>query len=205
MENAEITLDRLIEIGERIYENNFHYSPPPPSTKNCLVLLPGHTTFDNCEYETWKNNVLRFLYKNLPNDISIQLFKEAANEFDKKSNTKSLFVKMLGVVKSLKNIPELLKLEDSTSNISTQVNITNSNNQSQTQSQQQSVEIFIEAIKDDLTGKQVKELKEIVAEEDGNLEKAKPKILDKIKSWTGDVAAGIVTNLITNPTIWGGM
>ena len=62
------------------------------------------------------------------------------------------------------------------------ININVSQNQSQTQSQEQKqvIEIFLESIKDEITGKQFKELKEI-AKEEPNPEKAKTRILDKIK------------------------
>ncbi len=196
MEAQNITLESLIEVGNRIYKNNF---TDHPGYSRDMVVLAAHTSFDNrIEYETWKNDVLRFLYKNLPNDISIQLFKEAVNEFDKKSSQK-LFSKLLGIVISLKNIPDLLVIENNQKSIGTQINVTST----QHQSQNQTIEIFIDAL--DLSYKQVRELKEIVSQEDDDLEKAKPKILDKVISWGGDVAAGIVTNLLTNPTIWGGL
>ena len=65
--------------------------------------------------------------------------------------------------------------------------------------------MFLEAIKDDLTGRQIKELKAVVAEADNDLQKARPGIIEKLKSFGADVVSNIVANLLTNPAIWGGL
>ena len=67
------------------------------------------------------------------------------------------------------------------------------------------MELFIEAIKDDLTGRQIKELKSVVAKADNDLQKARPNIIAKLKEFGTDVASNIVANLLTNPMIWGGL
>lgn len=88
--------------------------------------------------------------------------------------------------------------------------INNNNNMSQTQSQSQSqnqnqmqeiaITIFLDSIKDELTGRQMREIKEIVQQEQ-DLNKAKPKIIDKLKSFGGDVLSNVIANIITNPII----
>lgn len=85
------------------------------------------------------------------------------------------------------------------------ITITNTNSQSQSQEQSLAVELFIEAIKDDLTGRQIKELKAVVEEADNDLQKARPGILAKLAEFGKDVASNIVANLLTNPTIWNGL
>lgn len=78
------------------------------------------------------------------------------------------------------------------------------NNMSQTQNQSQTqkiaISIFLESIKDELTGRQMKEIKEIVEQEE-DVNQAKPKIIEKLKSFGGDVLSNIIANIITNPTI----
>ena len=83
--------------------------------------------------------------------------------------------------------------------------INNTNSQSQSQEQSLAVQLFIEAIKDDLTGRQIKELKAVVEDADNDLQKARPGILAKVKEFGTDVASNIVANLLTNPMIWGGL
>ena len=41
-----------------------------------------------------------------------------------------------------------------------------------------------------------------IKEEKGDLEKAKPKVIDKLKSFGENVASNILANIITNPAIW---
>ena len=65
----------------------------------------------------------------------------------------------------------------------------------------QEINIFIDAIADELTGKQYKELKSI-AQEYPNPENSKPKIAEKLKSFGGDVLSNIVANIVTNPSVW---
>ena len=62
--------------------------------------------------------------------------------------------------------------------------------------------MFLDAIKDDLTGRQVKELKDVIAESGDDKEKARDNIIVKLKSFGSDVASNIVANIITNPLIW---
>ena len=76
--------------------------------------------------------------------------------------------------------------------------ITNSNTQSQ--QQDQTVDIFIEAIADELTGKQMKELKAALAEEKRG---AKGTLIEKVKSFGLDTLSNILANIVTNPAIWG--
>jgi hypothetical protein len=67
-----------------------------------------------------------------------------------------------------------------------------------TQSQIVNIELFKEILKDSLTGKQYKELTDLVKEEK-DVYKAAPKILDKLKSFGENVAGNIVANILTNP------
>jgi hypothetical protein len=115
----------------------------------------------------------------------------------------------LGILKAFATIPTVISdnLQDNKGNGAIQVTTNINNSNSQTQSQQQSlvVELFLEAIKDDLTGRQIKELKAVVAEADNDLKKARPGIIEKLKSFGADVASNIVANLLTNLAIWGGL
>lgn len=67
------------------------------------------------------------------------------------------------------------------------------------------IQLVVEAIKDELTGRQIKELKAVIVEADNDLQKAHPDILAKLKEFGIDVTSNIVANLLTNPTIWSGL
>lgn len=76
-------------------------------------------------------------------------------------------------------------------------------NQSQSQEQRQIIEIqfIINAIKEELTGKQLNELKSII--QDGKIENKNEKIAEKLISFGSNVASGILGNILSNPQILG--
>lgn len=99
-------------------------------------------------------------------------------------------------MKAFKEIPQTITTPKEVQNGG--VVITNSNSQSQ--NQQQAANIFLEAISDELTGKQVKELKAALSEEKGG---KKGPLMEKVKSFGLDTLSNIVANIVTNPAIWG--
>lgn len=104
--------------------------------------------------------------------------------------------KLLAILKAFKEIPQTITTPKEVQNGG--IVITNSNTQSQ--QQDQTVDIFIEAIADELTGKQMKELKAALAEEKGG---KKGSLIEKVKSFGLDTLSNIVANIVTNPAIWG--
>jgi len=85
------------------------------------------------------------------------------------------------------------------------INLTVNQNQTQTQEQSQKqtidIEQIIDVLKDELTGKQLKEL-DLIIKEPNSLEKGK-KLTDKLLSFGSNVAAGILGNILINPQIIG--
>jgi len=77
-------------------------------------------------------------------------------------------------------------------------------NVNQNQSQYQKVELsfLIDILKDELNGRQLKELKEIV-ENESEPEVIKEKVNSKLVEFGINVTAGILSSLLSNPTIWG--
>jgi hypothetical protein len=71
------------------------------------------------------------------------------------------------------------------------------------QNQNININIIWETIKDVLTGKQAKEIEEIINGNDES-EAKKEKIMEKIKSFGLDIASNIISGLLTNPSIYGG-
>lgn len=165
---------------------------------------------DMSEYQNWLAKTKRFLNINYPNDKYVDEFESISNEqlYPEQQN------KLRAILEAFAILPDVITDNSKTNingkgrgreaiNVTTTINNTNS----QTQSQEQSlaVELFIEAIKDDLTGRQIKELKAVVEEADNDLQKARPGILAKLKEFGGDVSSNIIANILTNPMIWGGL
>ena len=112
-----------------------------------------------------------------------------------------------------KSIPSIIKINSNSSNtnsnknsVNVHVNNNNSNSQQQSQEQKLTFDLFISAIDDELTGKQRKELKDYL-EESKELPEAERKqgIVEKLKSFGKDLGLNILANIITNPSIWGGL
>lgn len=202
----DITLESLIqEHKERIEQ--LKYKPNPPG---CWGF--SYYYYDDSElYQKWLATTKRFISIKYPNDKDVNEFDSISKEELGPEQQKRL----LAILEAFALLPTVIpdnrttqitekkgKGKDSINVITT---INNSNSQSQSQEQSMAVELFIEAIKDDLTGRQIKELKSVVAEADNDLQKARPGIIAKLKEFGTDVASNILANILTNPMIWGGL
>lgn len=192
---SEITLDSLIQEHEELgvlYEiDNF--------------VVPYQ--YNNMQkYRDWLAKTERFLFANYPNDKDCLEFQNISKE----KLTKTQQEKLIAILKAFKEIPTIVSINqntninevENTNNNPINVNINNNNSQTQNQEQSIAIELFLEAIKDELTGKQIKEINSIIKESDNDVKKARPKIIEKIKEFGIDTVSNIITNIITNPTIW---
>lgn len=194
-----MTLKELIDEGKEIKASIHEVI----SSSNVIIPVRLYKFGDNAKYEIWINKTIRYLTLSFDGDRCITEFEEAVSNVKKARNSPNSFDKLLGILEACLALPEIPKKQDgsqSKEEKSIQVIV----NQSQTQFQQQSIafEIFIESIKDELTGKQQKEIKAIIDEE-VDPANAKTKIVDKINSFGSDIASNIIANIITNPAIWG--
>ncbi len=200
---SNITLELLIE-EQKARIPQLKYEPDPPHCLGCACYY-----YDNNEsYQKWLATTKRYLSIHFPNDKDI-------NEFDTTSKDRlspNQQKRLLAILEAFASLPTIIPDSRTTQitekkgrgreaiNVTTTIN--NTNSQAQNQAQTIAVELFLEAIKDDLTGRQIKELKEVVTASNGDLQKARPGIIEKLKSFGADVASNIVANLITNPAIW---
>ena len=192
-----ITLEELIqEHKERIKILRYHRE----------AFIPYYD-YENMEtYHLWIEKTKRYIRQNFSNDPAVKEFETLSSKEVEPEQQRRLGA----IIEAFAIIPasELQKrTKSSKKEVGEGVNITinNTNSQSQNQEQSLAVELFIEAIKDDLTGRQIKELKSVVAEAENDLQKARPGVLAKLKEFGADVASNIVANLLTNPMIWGGL
>lgn len=200
---SNITLKSLIE-EQKVRIPQLKYKPNP---SGCLGFAYYYYD-DNESYQKWLATTKRYLGIHFPNDKDI-------NEFDTTSKDKlgpGQQKKLLAILEAFASLPTIIPDSRTTQitekkgrgrdaiNVTTTIN--NTNTQSQNQVQALAVELFLDAIKDDLTGRQIKELKEVVTASNGDLQKARPGIIEKLKSFGANVASNIVANLITNPEIW---
>lgn len=202
MDNT-ITLESLIlEHKERI--SQLKYEP------DSLDGWGYYYYEDGGMYQKWLATTKRYLGKHFPNDKDVVEFETVSKEELEPEQQE----KLLAVLSAFVSIPSIIPCKCGVRNedterkdntISVTTNITNSNSQSQNQEQSLAADLFIEAIKDDLTGRQMKELKQVVIDAGNDSQKARSGIIDKLKSFGADVMSNILANIITNPTIWSGM
>lgn len=185
-----ITLNQLIEEGTDI-KNKITYINPPSGV---IRLYSTYRLADNSIYEIWKSKAIRFLSISFPNDRCVNDFEEASKEFTKNRNSPILFDRMLAILQACLKIPQIINDTKNLKIIDKSINVNVSQNQSQQQSQ--SLDLFMDLIKDELTGKQYQEIQEIIKTE-RNPALAKTKLVDKIKSFGVDITSNIIANIIT--------
>lgn len=203
---SDITLESLIqEHKERI--DLLKYQPDPPG---CWGF--SYYYYEDSEaYQKWLAKTKRFIAINYPSDKYVNEFEVVSNGNKSPEQQK----KLLAILEAFAVLPTVIpdnritqvaeKKGDGKDSINVVTTINNSNSQSQDQRQSLAVELFIEAIKDDLTGRQIKELKAVVAGANNDLQKARPGIMAKLKEFGSDIVSNIVANILTNPAIWSGL
>lgn len=171
-------------------------------------MIPYYEYPDMDSYYSWREKAKRLIEINYPGDKHIEEFERISNQNIDPDQQK----KLLAILEAFVALPIVIpctkssiKQDHKQSPINVTTNINNSNSQTQNQQQSLAVDLFLDAIKDDLTGHQIKELKEVVANTDNDVEKARPGIVEKLKSFGADVVSNIVANLLTNPAIWSGL
>lgn len=120
------------------------------------------------------------------------------NVHDIAVDTITLCDTIIAEIKAL-GIPTRKSVNDNSVNVHT--NVTQSQDQKQSQRQEVIIKILIEAVKDELTGKQRKELLEIT-KETMDPKEAHKSILNKLKEFGKGVSANIIANIMTNPLVW---
>lgn len=185
-----ITLEQLIEEGKDIRKTISYVKAP----SGVIRMYADYSLADNSKYEIWKNKSIRFLSIKFPGDRCIKDFEESTQNFTKAHHSPAVFDNMLAILQACLEIPQVVNVTKDSQVIDKSVNV--HVNQTQSQQQSQSLDLFMDIIKDELTGKQYKEIKEIV-ETEPNPTQAKIKLVDKIKSFGIDVASNIISNIIT--------
>ncbi len=109
-------------------------------------------------------------------------------------------IKMIeGIITDLKSFGLPMRSNHNNEKKALNINIT----QNQSVKQKVSINIILEAIQHELSGKQLKELQHII-DENAEPSAKKKKLLNKLKEFGTDVASNILAGILTNPAIYGG-
>lgn len=172
--------ERILALRERVVGCRVNYYYP-----------------DMIAYYTWVHTVKRFLWKYFTGDESAEEFCKLSKESISLEQQEEL----LAILNAIAALPTIIKNEIRMKNekeTNFVVTVNNNNTQSQNQEQSMLVQQFLDAFRDELTGRQLKELRSVIAESDNDLHKAKPKIIDKLMEFGGNVASNILATLLTN-------
>ncbi len=162
----------------------------------------GYSVNDPNGYIKWQEKCKRFLNQNYPNDVCVADFENNCKAYPNSTS----HIRLIGCLEAICCMPEIIPIRNPNekSTPDSIVNVHLNQKQEQTQSQELAINIFMESIKEELTGKQLDEIKAIVTEEPES-QKAKIKVVDKLKSVGENTLTNIVANILTNPAIWGGL
>lgn len=188
--NIEI-LENLIDEGDKLTQTISYV----PAGANVIRPYSVYRTSEPERYQNWQSSAQRFVKTYHSSDL--EEVKEASKKLSSDNHLKILGV--LRAIRLLPNEPEIQKNDKSGS--TNNIHITNT----QSVSQQMTLNLFLDAIKDELTGKDFKALKEIIKDYEKEPEKTKSKLVEKLKGFGGDVLSNIVANILTNPTIYSGI
>ena len=181
--NKTDILENLIKDGERL-TTTISYVPTGGATRNFSV----YKTSEKEKYQDWQSASQRFIKTYFPSDLDE--IKEAGKKLSPDNHQK-----ILGILRAIKLMPE--EPEKAGKLVGTNITINNS--------QQIALNIFDEAVKDEITGKDYKAIKELLKEYENEPEKTKSKLTDKLKKLGSDVLTNIVTNILTNPGMYSGL
>ena len=152
------------------------------TTLHSCEEFPYYQYDDWEDYQKWVTKTTRFLNINYPNDKFVMDFEKMSENILVPTQQNAL----LAILEAIASMPTIVPVDNKSKNkrtdpITIKNTINNSNSQSQSQEQSLAINLFLEAIKDDLTGRQVKELKEVIKESGDDKEKARNGIIEKWK------------------------
>ena len=181
-----MTIEELILKGQELKTSIYFYRDNR--------LYKEYKSNEEEKYQSWLYSVKRIIdtkYKS-----SIERLRPYENRISPENH-----IKILGILDGIKNFPD--EPENEIKGKSSD-GITINNNQSNVQNNTQQIilNIFIDAIRDEITGKELKELKEIMKNYEKNPEETKSTLLEKIKEFGKDVLSNIMANIITNPDFY---
>jgi hypothetical protein len=178
-------IDELISEGERLTSTISFVDPGP----NVIRTFSVYRSSEKETYQNWLSTTQRFVKTNYPSDL--EEIKEAAQKLSPGNHHK-----IVGILRAIKLLPEEPKKIELDKSVNTNITINNT--------QKIVLNLFAEAIKDEITGKDYKEIKEILKKIEKEPDITKSKLIEKLRTFGGDVLTNIVANILTNPNVYSG-
>ncbi|WP_062122167.1 hypothetical protein [Geofilum rubicundum] len=185
MDKTEL-LNNLISEGERL-TSTIQFVPSPP---NIIRMYSVYHTTEGEKYQDWLSTTQRFIKTYFPSDLP-----EVKGATQKLSPDNHQTI--IGILRAIKLLPDEPKMSEINNPTGTNIVINNT--------QKVVLNLFTEAIKDEISGKDYKELKEILKNYEKEPDKAKTKLIEKLKGFGSDILTNIVANIMTNPNFYSGL
>lgn len=183
-----MTIQDLIDEGQK-FQNSI----------NGLRKLTNPTDFT-----IWTEKVKRFLNQTVPGDMVIDIFDQEVRAFNVNHCSKESLDRLIAVLQAFEQMPQKT-LFTGTANMKNenQINITNTLSQQQNQNQNQSTtgSIFSDAIKDEITGRMLKEIRLIVQEECAKPDEKIAKLAKRYQEIGPETMSKILANITMHPEV----
>lgn len=184
-----MTIDELITTGEQ-FKIETEPSRMEESSYGIPMYIKGYKYLPNGDkFATWVQQCIRFISLNYPKDFSVEEFRKIEIE----NITQGKIYNLVGILKALKDNPIIC--ENNTLHPSNLNTITI--NQTQSQNQSQTLSLILQALKEELKGKEYNEIEQIISSDIPKEEKKK-NIVTKLMNFGENVAAGIIASLLTS-------
>lgn len=184
MDNNVILQDLIKEGRDRANRIQYHSD----------AFLPYYDFPDKDAYFAWLGKTTRFLNIQYPGDKDVEKFEKISEEQISPSQQS----KLLAILEAVAAMPVVKKDETEVSFM-----VSGANGHHQTQAQNLFLEIFVEALHEELSKKQIREIEAIAEDEGLNEDEKKTLILNKIKDFDMDTLSNIVANVLANHNVWG--
>jgi hypothetical protein len=183
-------LEKLLVEGNELLSTVF-YVPAPSGVKRMYSVYRSR---EPDRYQKWQSSAQRFVKSYYPSDF--EEMRAACSSVSLANHSKAF-----GILQAKKLLPREREQYLNKEGGHPSIHITNN----QSNDQQVTLHIFLDAVKDEITGKDLKALKEIMKDYVEKPEETKEKLIEKVKSFGGDVLSNILANILTNPNIYVGI
>lgn len=157
------------------------------------AFLPYYDFSDKDAYFAWLGKTIRFLNIQYSGDKDVEKFEKISEEQISPSQQS----KLLAILEAIAALPVIQKDETGVAMLAS-----DTSGHHQTQAQNLFLEVFVEALHEELSKKQIREIEAIAEDEGLNDDEKKTLILNKIKDFDMDTLSNIVANVLANHNVW---
>ncbi|TWP30155.1 hypothetical protein ETU08_06250 [Apibacter muscae] len=196
-------INKYLESLDELKQIYFNSGTDLKIWKNKAISIINIIYGEGSKYEDQINQIK---YIDTPSISFINAYEDEDKRprLTSKSNSKECEQQAREIIENIIHILKVFGLPEKKEVLKASNGININLNQNQSQNQNISINIILETLQNELTGRQLKEIQEILNEQNNDTQEGKKsKVISKLKSFGSDVLSNIVANIITNPSILG--